>query len=356
MRKTPYREPRRPWNRSGPLTQMPWRAGFTLIELLVVIAIIAVLIALLLPAVQQAREAARRTQCKNNLKQLGLAMHNFHDTYLRFPPGGAQDQSPFGIAGNPGSGSGWGSSFLVYLTPYIDQAGIYNGWQFTGSSGAFNAVNTALVSGRIFPAFMCPSSALPTLCTSASPISATNYVGISGAVNGLIPGYNETRVNTLPTAGIIGGSGVLYPNSKINLRDLTDGSTNTIAISEHGDFITDTGGTKQDWRASQPWGWHIGPKCTSSPPTMDNNGGDNRSSNNVTIRYSINQTKGWTDNVAGTGVGSYVGSNTPINSAHVGGVHVLMGDGSVRFLSNSLGLDTLARLAIRDDGSVLGDF
>src|SRR6188472_2033110 len=111
------------------------RRGFTLIELLVVIAVIAVLIALLLPAVQQAREAARRTQCKNNLKQLGLALHNFHDTYSRFPPGCMPDLS--GAQTDPGANAtvqaSWGSSWKVHILPYVDQAPMYTNWVFQSS-------------------------------------------------------------------------------------------------------------------------------------------------------------------------------------------------------------------------------
>ncbi len=334
------------------------RAGFTLIELLVVIAIIAVLIALLLPAVQQAREAARRTQCKNNLKQLGLALHNHHDTYLRFPPAGAMDQSPMGTNTNTASGSSWGSSWLVYILPYIDQSTIFNGWQFTNNSGAFNGNNNALVTGKFVPGYTCPSSPLPKVCTSNPGVATANYVGVSGAVNGLITGYTESRFNALPAGGIIGGGGTLIPNGKINFRDMTDGSTNVIAASESSDFIVDNTGAKRDWRPSQPWGWILGGKSPGIPPNYDNAGGDNRSPNAITIRYGINK-RGFVDDVPNTGVGNggnYQGANTPINSAHVGGAHVLMGDGSVRFLSDSLGLDVLARLATRDDGQTVGEF
>lgn len=331
------------------------RRGFTLIELLVVIAIIAVLIALLLPAVQQAREAARRSQCKNNLKQMGLALHNFHDTYNRLPPGGAGDQNPFGTMGTSTSGN-WGSSWMVYILPYVDQANIFNGWQFTGNSGVFNANNIALITGKYVPGYYCPSSPLPQNCTSVTNVGAANYVGISGAVNGLITNYTESRNVTVPTGGIISGGGVMFPNSQIKLRDLTDGTTNVIAVSEHGDYIFDNSGNKQDWRASQPWGWQIGTNDNCVVPNYTGQAGDTRSSNTITIRYPINQKRGWADNVSGTGVGSYVGSNTPINSAHTGGVHALLSDGSVRFLSDNMNLSILAALATRDDGQVVGDY
>lgn len=134
------------------------RNGFTLIELLVVIAIIAILIGLLLPAVQKVREAAARMQCSNNLKQMGLALHAHHSTYSRLPPGGANDQAPFGI--DPPSSQRWGSSWMVYILPYIEMDNLYKNWQFTGQSGAFNANNNTIASNVEIKTF----SALPPRC------------------------------------------------------------------------------------------------------------------------------------------------------------------------------------------------
>src|SRR5215204_6960624 len=118
---------------------MKKRGAFTLIELLVVIAIIAILIALLVPAVQKVREAAARTQCINNLKNIGLALHSFHDANKRLPPGTSTDTPPWG------SGGGHGSSWKVFILPYIEQGALFNKWQFTGGSGWESANNCSLV-------------------------------------------------------------------------------------------------------------------------------------------------------------------------------------------------------------------
>jgi prepilin-type processing-associated H-X9-DG protein len=332
-----------------------------LIELLVVIAIIAILIGLLLPAVQKVREAASRMTCQNNLKQLGLGLHNYHDTVGQLPPGGANDQADFFGSGAGGSGQ-WGSSWMVYILPYIEQQNLYQKWQFSSSSGAFNSNDNAVASGVIIKTYLCPSSPMPKSPAPSQPGSfLANYVAIGGAVPGLIAGYNETRSNTLPCAGIVGAGGVLFPNSKVQLTAITDGTSNTIAISEHANFLKDTGGVMQAWQASQIWGWYLGVKSPGQPPNFDNNGGDNREPNMTTIRYQINYTPagGWTNDIAGGGVGfggNCVGANIPLNSAHTNGVNVVFCDGSVRFLTSTTALSTLAQLATRDDGVPLPGF
>ena len=166
-----------------PVSRFPLRQrGFTLIELLVVIAIIAVLVALLLPAVQQAREAARRSQCKNNLKQLGLALHNYHETHRCFPPGG--------IANGAGL---YHTSFLFHLLPFLEFGNVYNQIQIVGNSpvlfdttglSALRTTNYNVLKNFAPPVYQCPSSSLPRFAANPggmTGVAAGSYAGISGA-------------------------------------------------------------------------------------------------------------------------------------------------------------------------------
>jgi len=140
--------------------------GFTLIELLVVIAIIAVLIALLLPAVQQAREAARRSACKNNLKQFGLALHNYHDVFSAFPTGGI---GQFSV------------SWLTQLLPQLEQSAVTNKMVWGDNAGYSGGPNAAVLTKWSPPIIWCPSSSLPQFCTRDLIYATSSYIGISGA-------------------------------------------------------------------------------------------------------------------------------------------------------------------------------
>jgi len=332
----------------------PPRRAFTLIELLVVIAIIAVLIGLLLPAVQKVREAAARAQCQNHLKQLGLALQNYHDGRKTLPPGCTTDAAPYG------AGGGWGSSWLVYILPYVEQAALYQRWDFNGgNSGYVNANNRAADSGVIIPVYRCPSSILPRFSPGVGTVMQANYVGISGTANGLIPNYTESRVNNsaggtgcCSGGGPAGGNGVLFAGSAVQLTDIADGTSNTMAISEHGNYIFDTNGGRNQWTAGGLYGWSMGTNVNTY-----NGSTDNRFFNCTTVRYSINQVTGWpVGGNCSVGVCMDMGNNIPLNSTHSGGVNSVFCDGHVQFLSNSTTLAVLGELADRDDGQVIPNF
>jgi prepilin-type N-terminal cleavage/methylation domain-containing protein len=342
------------------------RSGFTLVELLVVIAIIGILVALLLPAIQAAREASRRAQCSNHLKQLGLAIHNFHDGRKYKPPGTTQDQRPFGPAA-----SNWGASWLVYILPYVEQQSLWDQLTIGGGTGYGNAANGPFYTGHMIPVYRCPSSPLPELTTSGVPGSGNlmlpTYVGIAGAVNGLIPGYTESRNKPAGGAanccsgGILSNGGGMPPNLKQTFAHLTDGNSNVMMASEHGDFLVIQNSTKVAWTAAGPHGWTIGWGNTMTN-MVGAGGGDNRAFNLTTVRHPINQ-KDWPaittasqGNCAGLGICQNTGQNIPLNSAHPGGVMILMGDGAVRFLSDNIDMATVGRLATRDDGQPLESF
>jgi prepilin-type N-terminal cleavage/methylation domain-containing protein len=341
-------------------------SAFTLIELLVVIAIIAILIALLVPAVQKVREAAARTQCINNLKQIGLGLHNYHDARKVLPAGGTDNRPPWGSGSSP-----WGTGWMADVLPYLDQGSLYSRFVFTATAGWNNASNDAVLNGAVVPAYRCQSSPLPLHAYfnatgyGTNTIQLPTYVGIAGANPGLIPGYADSRWNfggpgttCCNSGGLVSANGVLFPFSKITLHGITDGTSNTIMVSEQGDFLITTDGVKRDWSNGR-LGWLIGSRDPGAGPAYQN-GGDARLFNMTTIRYRINQKTGWGpgdgsadsggDCSSAVGVGANLGSNIPLNSAHAGGIAMLFCDGTVRFASDSMDIATLAKLAIRDDG------
>ncbi len=332
--------------------------GFTLVELLVVIAIIGVLIALLLPAVQQAREAARRMQCTNNLKQHGLGLHNFHDTYGRFPPGASNDRQPFGTGGT----NNWGMSWLVYIMPQIELGNAYEAGNFSSGAGystteITNAVGNGTGRTPIFDVYVCPSSALTDKTSPSAPYSMVpDYAGIAGAVNGF-GGISGATPYTGTSYGTAATNGVLYYNSQSKFSSITDGSSNTLMVSEVGDYIYTDATTRVDYRPGRQHGFAMGCKGSNNNTTTLPTSGDGRVFNTVTIRYKINPGKNqFYTTACDDGVCANMGVNSPLRSPHSGGVLSLLGDGSVRFIAETINNTTLANLAVRNDGNVLEEF
>ena len=360
-----------------------YRRGFTLIELLVVIAIIAILIGLLLPAVQKVREAAARAKCSNNLKQIGLALHNYHDVNGFLPPGGAKDRKPYtGGLTNSLNDDGDGSTFLVFILPYIEQGPLYNRFTFTGDSGWTSQQNNPATSsynnsfaanGVVIPTYRCPSSPLQQLVngnrrhnmTFSPQLTRSSYIGVAGAINNIDGSglFQESRNDAgWSNSGISSWGGMLTPGFQgVSIARVPDGTSNTLLATEDSDYLIDNNGAKQEAWGATPCGFLSG--GASVGPGI---GGDARGFNFATVRYRINQKTGWPNNRASTGVGGdgdinngvdNPGANTPFNSAHTGGVNSLFADGSVKFLRDSTDLLTLARLATRDDGQVItGDY
>jgi prepilin-type N-terminal cleavage/methylation domain-containing protein len=217
---------------------MKKKSGFTLVELLVVIAIIGILIALLLPAVQAAREAARRSQCTNNLKQQGLGLHNHHDTYKRFPPGAADNRQPFGTSG----GGQWGASWMAYIMPFIELGNAYN-TALLGTNKQYNDINIRrgigdqAPNGRpTFDVYRCPSSAfdLTHSRSTTSPGSMIpDYAGIAGHY-GTYGGVPSNPGNYSSGYGNSGRDGMLFFNSQVRFASATDGTSSTMIAGEVG--------------------------------------------------------------------------------------------------------------------------
>jgi prepilin-type N-terminal cleavage/methylation domain-containing protein/prepilin-type processing-associated H-X9-DG protein len=309
------------------------RPGFTLIELLVVIAIIAVLVGLLLPAVQKVREAANRASCDNNLKQLGLAIHNFHDAHGYLP---YSHRPPTNGTALPRQG------WMIGVLPYIEQTNLYNG--FDQTQGWQAAANIPVTSVPI-KTVICPSSPTPERLDadpSVTPWAPIAAISDYAALNGV-----DAR---LVTAGLVdvAGNGFLPKNIKSNFRDVLDGLSNTIAITES---------------AGRPAVWRLGQQVGAPPTPYTNGGAWSRPATDITLNGLT------TDGVSSPGPcpmncangeeepvypDPYFGvnGNGDIYSFHTGGANFLFGDGSVHFIAQSIDIRILARLVTRNGGEI----
>lgn len=289
------------------------RRGFTLIELLVVIAIIAILIALLLPAVQQAREAARRTQCRNNLKQIGLALHNYHDTHSVFPPGQLRGRQPAAPNLELGNGASWGA----FLLPFMDQAPLYNqlnfSWGITQARppSTNNAVIAAL--GPL-PGVICPSDSERPGVRGAHGTTNANYVASAPATSyfGTIGPFNTWSDNAAPR--VSGGIFTTDPGPKVNISAVTDGTSNTIAVGEQ---------TYRVWTG----GLWLGLTAADQDPTAP--GTDSACCQDWWLHWGLYP-------ITNRIQPGMVHLNYRFGSEHTGGAHFLMADGAVRFISENI--------------------
>ena len=324
------------------------KRGFTLIELLVVIAIIAILIALLLPAVQQAREAARRSQCKNNLKQIGLALHNYHDTHRVFPPGFVREYGSATANDDTATDASrqgnwaWGA----FILPFVDQAALFNLLEVgptTCAEAMADATKRALLLQPL-DAYRCPSD--PNDGRSPHSFrddSGTDYSPAMALSNYVAANHqdNTRRSNT----------GIFGMDSNVKFRDVIDGTSNTLLVGERAHKVS-TGMEGTDPGNSQTISRILDAQAGCAYCTRGTRENSSHGIRDV-LGSSVTSINGPTDLSVG-----YVQSTSArgFSSAHEGGAHFVLADGSVRFLSENLDQGTFRDLIRKDDRNVIGEF
>lgn len=332
--------------------------GFTLVELLVVIAIIGILIALLLPAVQAAREAARRSQCINNLKQMGLALHNYHDVYQTFPIGAALARRGTGFS------IPWAVNWKTSILPFIEQRTVFDQLDFV--NGLFCPWPDGRITGNpvlerlVVPVYKCPSSPWHPLtdndrgawANSAMELAQKHeYVGISGAFPDPAGRTDQCRQVRY---GQICRTGPLVVNEAKPFSTILDGTSNTLLIAEQsGQVRVPEGGVLRPRPVRCQWvgGWAGAYSASPAVTRVDQITSEiNFYATGLTnVKYAPNYpTAG--DDIRNEGSGYTYGTNTIINSFHPGVVNVCLADGSVRSVSDTIDMDTWRRLAAADDG------
>lgn len=301
------------------------RRAFTLIELLVVIAVIAILIALLLPAVQKVREAANRTQCTNNCKQIGLALHNYHDSNRVFP------------MGQRGSSVAY-ANWRILVLPFLEQDNVYKNVNLD------DVYNSTILQNLVIPVWKCPSSAATAL---QNPVWVTwwtnnnhqvpSYIGISGAYP-LTFGGGATFATTY--GGYVSDAGMLVPNERKRMADCTDGTSNTIIVAEQSGLIGGTTDARNGYYT--PWGGFT----QSVPVSQIAANADTWGMGITCVTYAINAT------TTAAGSDNSYDTSTVLNSFHPGGINCIFTDGSIRFVSSNTNFTNFQNLCTRADGQV----
>lgn len=318
----------------------PIRRGFTLIELLVVIAIIAILIGLLLPAVQKVREAAARMSCSNKLKQLALAVHNYHSANNQFPAGqtvvNLQGSCPGQSDANAGTADAR-APWTVTILPYIEQNNLFQQFNLNATFAinrhylsVANASN-ATAQVQVLPAFLCPSD------PKTAGTSLTNYLGVAG-------GGTPTACPCVANSNsqfILYANGTLFVNSQVRLTDISDGTSNTYLIGESIYVVADVWSNGTDNRGmwsggvylDHNWRYYVNLAAAVEPINQPVNGGNYNGSYPRTDQTPAGRTFG---------------------SLHTGGVNMAFGDGSVRFMSASTDVNLHRQMGTIADGLPIG--